>query len=227
VVVKSPFLVYKGISTILHQAQDHGTPLGPEEKVSGGGVAASAVQELQHDRRQPLHRRAPALHSRAQHSAVQYSTGIDFHTPGTSGKPRKWSSYGATVGRIGAYRDDTVYQLPSLCLFPFQIRMRTTPIRPKHYEKGGAASTVIEWLLFTLCKVYVAPQSGFSKTAFAFNLNKPLGFYHPPLTKSTGASRRLGRVSAPRRLRPLLTEKPGVGCNKVLPGIRDSNGDPV
>lgn len=59
--------------------------------------------------------------------------------------------------------------------------MTMTAIRPKHYERGGAASTLIEWLLFTLCELYVVPQSGFSKTAFAYGLRKPSAYFLPRL----------------------------------------------
>lgn len=72
-----------------------------------------------------------------------------------------------------------------------------TPIRPKHYEKGGAASTMIEWLLFTLCKVYVVPQSGFSKTAFAFNMKNPLAFLIPRLDEEFWKIKTPGKGTCP------------------------------
>lgn len=46
-------------------------------------------------------------------------------------------------------------------------------MHPQFHGSAAMTSTVADWLLLSTCHTYVITESGFSKTAAAFNLENP------------------------------------------------------
>lgn len=56
------------------------------------------------------------------------------------------------------------------------MQVTLSGLKPTHYVSGGPLSTAAEWLMFSTCKYYIMPQSGYSKTAFGFSMTHPVPF---------------------------------------------------
>lgn len=58
------------------------------------------------------------------------------------------------------------------------VKTSFKPSHPRFQGKGAFASVYAEWLLLSLCHHFVITESGFAKTAVAFNIGRPKLFLY-------------------------------------------------
>lgn len=54
-------------------------------------------------------------------------------------------------------------------------QLLNSPLAPSHPQFNGSAmaSVMAEWLMFSTCQSFVITESGFAKTAVAYNIQEP------------------------------------------------------
>lgn len=61
------------------------------------------------------------------------------------------------------------------------------PSHPSFQRQGVFASALAEWLLLSMCDYFVITESGFAKTAVAYNLHSPRIFLYSNFMKDASS----------------------------------------